>query len=96
MKIRNASCCIFVCWLGWFAVPANAQPESSIPHLRKQGTATQLVVDGKPFVALGGEFENDTSTNLDAMRHIWPELVKMNVNFVSPIAYWDLVEPRGG
>jgi len=23
-----------------------------IPHLRKQGTATQLIVDGKPFLAL--------------------------------------------
>jgi hypothetical protein len=96
MKIWNTSYCILACWLACLAVPAHAQPESGIPHLRKQGTATQLIVDGKPFVALGGEFENDTSTNLEAMRHIWPELVKMNVNFVSPIAYWDLVEPEEG
>ena len=29
--------------------------DSSIPHLRQQGTATQLVVDGKPFLIRGGE-----------------------------------------
>jgi hypothetical protein len=96
MRIQNALCGIFVGCLGWLAVPAHAQPDLGIPHLRKQGSATQLIVDGKPFVALGGEFENDTSTNLDAMRHIWPDLVKMNVNFVSPIAYWDMVEPEEG
>ena len=64
--------------------------------MRKQGTATQFIVDGKPFVALGGEFEHDTSTSLENLRPIWPTLVKMNVNFVSPVAYWELVEPEEG
>ena len=27
---------------------------ASIPHLRKQGTATQLIVDDAPFLILGG------------------------------------------
>ncbi len=32
-----------------------AQTQSSgIPHLEKHGTATQLVVDGKPFLMLAG------------------------------------------
>jgi len=28
--------------------------QALLPHLRKQGAATQLVVDGKPFLVLGG------------------------------------------
>jgi len=28
---------------------------AGIPHLRKQGSATQLIVDGKPFLAVTGE-----------------------------------------
>ena len=32
---------------------AQAQ-NSGIPHLEKHGTATQLVVDGKPLLMLGG------------------------------------------
>jgi hypothetical protein len=55
-----------------------------------------LIVDGKPFVALGGEFEPDTATSLDNLRPIWPTLVKMNVNFVSPVALWEQVEPEEG
>ncbi len=96
MKIRNTSCCIFACCLAWLAVPAAAQPDPGIPHLRKQGTVTQFIVDGKPFVALGGEFEPDTATSLENLRPIWPTLVKMNVNFVSPVALWELVEPEEG
>ena len=29
--------------------------------LQKQGTATQLVVDGKPFLILGGELGNSSA-----------------------------------
>ena len=96
MKIRNTLCCIYVCWLGLLAAPSSAQTDSGIPHLRKQGNTTQFIVDGKPFVALGGEFEPDTATNLDNLRPVWPTLVKMNVNFVSPVVLWELVEPEEG
>ena len=29
--------------------------QSDIPYLRRTGTATQLIVEGKPFLMLGGE-----------------------------------------
>lgn len=40
------------------AVAAGAQPKpiSDLPHLEKNGRATQLVVDGKPFLILGGNY----------------------------------------
>ena len=31
-----------------------------IAHLEKRGAATQLIVDGKPFLALAGELTNPT------------------------------------
>jgi hypothetical protein len=96
MKIHNSFCCILVCWLGLLAVPAKAQPDSGIPYLRKQGTATQLMVDAKPFVVLTGETEEETSTSFDNMRPIWPTLVQMNLNTVSPVIYWELLEPEEG
>jgi len=96
MKIRSILCCISVCWLGWFAIPCGAQPDSGIPHLRKQGTATQFVVDGKPFIALTGEIEGDDGTSLDNMKWMWPELVKMNLNTILPVVYWELFEPEEG
>src|SRR5260370_31527774 len=35
----------------------------SDPHLEKRGSATQLMVDGKPFLVLGGELQNSSSSN---------------------------------
>ena len=72
-----------------------AQP-SSLPQLRKQGTATQLIVDGKPFLVLGGELGNSSSSSLEYMRPIWPKLVALNLNTVLVPIYWELIEPVEG
>lgn len=49
-------------------IAATGAQQSGIPQLRKQGTATQLVVDGKPFLILGGELGNSSSSSLDYIR----------------------------
>jgi hypothetical protein len=64
--------------------------------LRKQGAVTQLIVDGKPFLALAGELDNDAATSLENLQPIWPALVRMNLNTVLPVTYWELVEPEEG
>jgi hypothetical protein len=38
------------------------------PTFGLQGSATQLIVDDKPFLILGGELGNSTSSNLEYMR----------------------------
>lgn len=43
---------------------------SGIPRLAKHGSATQLVVDGRPFLMLGAELLNSSSSSLDYMRPI--------------------------
>ena len=59
MKLRVLFCAALTCPLALVAGqsqarPVSTTPASEIPHLRKQGTATQLIVDGKPFLALAG------------------------------------------
>ena len=66
------------------------------PYLRKQGTATQLIVDGKPFLVLAGELGNSSSSNVEYMRPIWPKLAAMNLNTVLIPVYWELLEPTEG
>ena len=61
---------------------------SEIPHLRKQGTATQLVVDGKPFLALAGELANNSSTSLEYMKPVWAKLVEAKLNAVLAGVSW--------
>lgn len=66
------------------------------PHLKQHGSAKQLVVDGKPFLILGGELGNSAATTLESMDPIWPRMVDLNLNTVLVPAYWDLIEPREG
>lgn len=78
------------------ALPVPAAQPDSVPHLRQQGTATQLVVDGKPFLIRGGELGNSTSSSLDYIRPLWPKLVSLNLNTLLVPVYWELIEPTEG
>lgn len=72
------------------------QTTSGTPHLRKQGTATQLIVDGKPFLALTGELGNNTATSLENMQAVWPKLVSGNLNAALVAVSWAQTEPTEG
>lgn len=67
-----------------------------IPHLEKKGYTTQFIVDGKPFIVLGGELGNSSFTSLEYMTPIWPKLKTMNLNTVLVPVYWELIEPSEG
>jgi beta-galactosidase GanA len=77
-------------------VPIRAAPQSRVPYLRQQGTATQLMVDDQPFLVLAGELGNSTSSSLEYMRPIWPKLASLNLNTVLVPVYWELMEPVEG
>lgn len=64
--------------------------------LRKQGTATQLMVDGKPFIILGGELGNSSASSVADIERIFPRLQRMNLNTVLVPVYWDMIEPVEG
>ena len=75
---------------------STGSPSSEIPHLRKQGTATQLVVDGKPFLALAGELANNSATSVEYMRAVWPKMVASKLNTVLAGVSWAQIEPQEG
>ena len=70
--------------------------QSTAPHLEKRGATTQLIVDGKPFLILGGELHNSSSSSLDYMKSIWPQLAAMDLNTVVTPLSWELIEPTEG
>jgi beta-galactosidase GanA len=67
-----------------------------MPHLAKQGEATQLIVEGKPCLMLGAEIHNSSSSSLSYMEPEWPKLAAMGVNTVLTPVSWELVEPTEG
>jgi hypothetical protein len=70
--------------------------QNIIPHLSKKGTTTQLIVEGKPFIILGGELGNSSATTPQYMQPIWPKLKTMNLNTVLVPVYWELIESQEG
>lgn len=70
--------------------------QTAIPHLQKQGTATQLIVQGKPFLMLGGELHNSSTSGLEYMRPLWQRMANNNLNTVVAAVSWELIEKEKG
>jgi beta-galactosidase GanA len=81
-------------WL--LAGSAAAATADSLPRLQKQGSASQLLVDGRPFLILGGELHNSSTSNLRYLDEIWPRLNKAGLNTVIAPIEWDQIEPSHG
>ena len=96
MKLRVSLCCALACYAGALTVQAEAQTAAGIPHLQKQGAVTQLIVDGKPFLALTGELGNNTASSLENMQPLWSRLVAGNLNCVLAAVSWAQWEPEEG
>lgn len=90
--IRAALAAAAAAW-SW---PARAQSDAGIPRLETRGQATQLVVDGRPYLVLGGELANTATSSPDYMRPVWPRLARMNLNTVLAGVSWALLEPTEG
>src|SRR4030095_16347718 len=69
---------------------------SSLPHLEKGDNIIQLIVNGKPFLILGGELHNSSTSGTTYMQPIWAQLKKKNLNTIVAPVYWELVEPEEG
>lgn len=68
----------------------------SIPHLQQHGNTKQLVVNGKPFLMLGGELQNSSLSSAEYMSEIWPKMVATNVNTLLGAVTWEMIEPEEG
>jgi beta-galactosidase GanA len=92
MKLPSALRAILCLIVG--TANAGFAADSSLPHLRWQGEAAQLIVDGEPFLMLAGELGNSTASDLDYLRPRWLRLQALNLNTVLAPVYWELIEPE--
>ena len=96
MKIKTPLCCLLLAAAFLPVVRGQNNSSAAIPHLEKRGAATQLIVDGLPWLILGGETANTASSSLDYMQPVWPKLARLNLNTVLVGVAWDWVEPVEG
>ncbi len=81
-----------LCAVTW----AGSSPDALRPHLETRNGVRQLIVDGRPFLILGGELHNSSSSSLAYMKTLWPILVEKKLNTVLAAVSWELVEPEEG
>lgn len=81
---------------GSLFVRHDALAEHTIPCLASKGNATQLIVNGKPFLMIAGELHNSSASTIEYVSPIFPKLKSMNLNTVLATVAWEQFEPEEG
>ena len=79
------------------AQPQHGSRETDLPHLRKVGSTTQLIVNSQPYLMLAGELHNSSASSSTYMQPIWSKLADdLHLNTVISTVSWELIEPTEG
>jgi len=76
---------------------ASAQtPQPQAPHLVRSGERVDLVVNGSPFLILGGQAHNSSASNLSDAEKVYKALDYIHANTAEMPISWNLIEPEPG
>ena len=88
---------LFACFAATFFVFAT-QPRAIAgepPRLEKKDGRYALMVDGKPFLILGGQIHNSSGWPSE-LPQVWDSMAAMHANTVEAPVYWEQIEPVEG
>lgn len=66
------------------------------PHIKAGNGTGQLIVNGRPFLILGGELGNSSSGTAEEADLIVPKVASMHVNTILMPVAWEEIEPKEG
>lgn len=84
------------CVLAVFAgATFQAARAAEAPRIEKKDGRYALIVDGKPFLALGGQIHNSSAWPSE-LPQVWESMAALHANTIEAPVYWQQVEPREG
>ena len=93
MKIGSRA--IFLSSAG-FCIATLALHAAELPHIKMENGTGQLVVNGQPFLILGGELGNSSAGTAAEADRVVPKLAALHVNTILIPVAWDEIEPEEG
>jgi len=75
-----------------FTLPAAEE----LPRAKMESATGQLILNGRPFLILGGELGNSSAGTAAQADFIVPKLAAMHVNTILMPVAWEQVEPKEG
>jgi hypothetical protein len=91
--VRPAWCMLLLALV--IAFPVMGQ-NNGIPRLIQSAGHFELVVDGSPFLMLGGQARNSSASNLDDIEVVYKSLEAMHANTAEIPLSWNLLEAAPG
>lgn len=92
MKMKKILMALSLSVMAAFALAQDA----NMPRVQKNAKGTQLIIDGKPFLMLGGELHNSSAGSAHYIAPIWKKMADKNLNTVIATVSWELFEPVEG
>ncbi len=68
---------------------------SDVPHLEKKDGRYALMVDGHPFLILGGQIHNSSAWPSE-LPQVWDSLSALHANTIEAPVYWEQIEAQEG
>ena len=78
-----------------FFVACSSTNAQQTPTLVKQGNRFALMVDGRPYLMLGGQIHNSSAWPSE-LPQVWKSMAALHANTVEIPVYWEQFEPQQG
>lgn len=83
-------------WIACLFISILPLQATELPHIQMVNGTGELIVNGHPFLILGGELGNSSAATTAQADAIIPRLATMHVNTILMPVAWELVEPKEG